>query len=159
LQSSRTSSPGTRNSGDQQARLFFGREHGGGTASSPTSPFDPDNFGRRYLKPALKRAGLPYAARTGVRFHDLRHTCASLWFEAGIPLAVISRWLGHASVAVTDRVHVHLRPDDDYPVWEDRFRAAQAESAERRVVRLGPHGASLVSEAPAPACARHRRCP
>ena len=40
---------------------------------------------------------------TGVRFHDLRHICASLWFEAGIPLAVISRWLGHASVAVTNR--------------------------------------------------------
>ena len=65
---------------------------------------------------ALERAGLPHAARNGVRFHDLRHTCASLWFEAGIPLAVISRWLGLASVAVTDRVHVHLRPDDDHSV-------------------------------------------
>ena len=76
-----------------------------------------------------------------MRFHDLRHTCASLWFEAGIPLAVISRWLGHASVAVTDRVYVHLRPDDDYSVWRERFRVAQDEAAERRVVPLRPHGA------------------
>ena len=102
---------GHPHSGDTQAQLFYSREHGGGHSFLPDKPFDPDNFGRRYLKPALKRAGLPYAARTGVRCHDLRHTCASLWFEAGIPLAVISRWLGHASVAVTDRVYVHLRPD------------------------------------------------
>lgn len=86
-----------------------------------------------------------------MRFHDLRHTCASLWFEAGIPLAVISRWLGHASVAVTDRVYVHLRPDDDYSVWRERFRAAQTEAAERRVVPLWPHGASPVSVGAGPA--------
>jgi len=132
---------GHPHSGNQQAQLFYSRVHGGGHSFDPDKPFDPDNFGRRYLKPALKRAGLPHAARTGVRFHDLRHTCASLWFEAGIPLAVISRWLGHASVAVTDRVYVHLRPDDDYSVWRERFRAAQTEAAERRVVPLWRHGA------------------
>ncbi len=117
------------------------REHGGGHSFDPDKPFDADNFARRYLKPALKRAGLPDAARTGVRFHDLRHTCASLWFEAGIPLAVISRWLGHASVAVTDRVYVHLRPDDDYSMWRERFRTAPTDAAERRVVPLWPRGA------------------
>ena len=127
--------------GDPQAPLFYSREHGGGHSFLPDKPFDPDNFGRRYLKPALKRVGLPHAARTGVRFHDLRHTCASLWFEAGIPLAVISRWLGHASVAVTDQVYVHLRPDDDYSVWRERFRTAQAEAAERRVIPLRQPGA------------------
>ena len=127
--------------GDPEARLFYSREHGGGHSFDPDKPFDRDNFARRYLKPALKRAGLPDAARSGVRFHDLRHTCASLWFEGGIPLAVISRRLGHASVAVTDRVYVHLRPDDDYSMWRERFRAAQTDAAERRVVPLWPRGA------------------
>ena len=44
-------------------------------------------------------------------------------------------------MAVTDRVYVHLRPDDDYSLWRERFRAAQAEAAERRVLPLWPHGA------------------
>ena len=75
-----------------------------------------------------------------MRYHDLRHTCVSLWFEAGIPLTVISRWLGRVSVAVIDRVYVHLRPDDDHSLRRERFRVAQAEAAERRVVPLRPHG-------------------
>jgi len=57
----------------------------GGHSFHPDKPCDPDDFGRRHRKPALKRAGLPHAARTGVRFHDLRHICASLLFEARIP--------------------------------------------------------------------------
>ena len=131
---------GHPHAGDQRARLFYGREHGGGHSFHPDKPFDPETVGRRYLKPASKRAGLPDAGRTGVGFHDRRHTCASLWFEAGIPLAVISRWLGHASL-VSDRVYVRLRPDDDYSLWRERCRAAQTEAAERRVIPLRAHGA------------------
>lgn len=107
---------------DPDALLLYSREHGGGHAFDPGRPFDPDNFSRRYLKPALRRAGLAASGPDGIRFHDLRHSCASLWFEAGIPLAVISRWLGHASVAVTDRVYVHLQPNDDYTQWRERYR-------------------------------------
>lgn len=51
-----------------------------------------------------------------LRVYDLRHTAATLWYDDGIPRAVISRWLGHAPVAVTDRVYVHLRPNDDYGI-------------------------------------------
>lgn len=126
---------------DPTAHLFYSRVHGGGHRFDPDRPFDADNFARRSLKPALRRAGLPTSGRSGVRFHDLRHTCASLWFDAGIPLAVISRWLGHASVAVTDRVYVHLRPDDDYAHWRDQFQAAREAASERRVVPLRRHGA------------------
>jgi integrase len=66
-----------------------------------------------------------------LRLHDLRHTAATLWYEDGIPLSVISRWLGHASVAVTDQVYVHLRPNDDYTPWREQFRAARQSDQER----------------------------
>jgi len=48
-------------------------------------------FGR-----ARDAAGVP-----PVRFHDLRHSAATLMLAEGIPLAVISEWLGHAGIAIT----------------------------------------------------------
>jgi integrase len=36
-----------------------------------------------------------------VRFHDLRHSAATLMLAEGVPLAVISEWLGHAGIAIT----------------------------------------------------------
>jgi integrase len=50
------------------------------------------------------------AARSGIkgiRFHDLRHTFASLTLSAGVPPKVISEALGHASVAFTMDVYSH----------------------------------------------------
>lgn len=46
----------------------------------------------------------------GVRFHDLRHTCASLLLMAGVDLVTVSRLLGHASTTMTLR-YSHLAPD------------------------------------------------
>jgi integrase len=42
--------------------------------------------------------------------HTLRHTCASRMIQRGAPVAVVSRWLGHKSLAMTMR-YSHLRPD------------------------------------------------
>jgi integrase len=52
---------------------------------------------------ALKAAGLPRQ-----RFHDLRHSCATLRLEQGEELAVVSRILGHASITTTANVYGHL---------------------------------------------------
>jgi integrase len=63
-----------------------------------------DSVGR-YVQPgsvshgfqdAREAAGLP-----AVRFHDLRHSAATLMLAEGVPLAVISEWLGHAGIAIT----------------------------------------------------------
>lgn len=52
------------------------------------------------FKRILTRCGLP-----NVRFHDLRHSYATLCIDLNIPLKVISQNLGHSSTAVTDAVY------------------------------------------------------
>ncbi len=53
----------------------------------------------------LKRAGLPH-----IRFHDLRHTHATLMLKAGVHPKVVSERLGHASVAITLDTYSHVVP-------------------------------------------------
>jgi integrase len=72
-------------------------------ASRTGGPIDGGNFVRREFKPALRRAGLPM-----VRFHDLRHTFASLLIGEGLPPKLISEQLGHASIAITMDRYGHL---------------------------------------------------
>lgn len=62
----------------------------------------PRNLERVYYA-QLKRSGL-----RRVRFHDLRHTAASLMILKGVPPKVVSRMLGHANVAFTLQVYVHV---------------------------------------------------
>ena len=52
-----------------------------------------------------KKAGLKH-----IRVHDLRHSYASMLVNSGIPIEVISRLMGHASVEVTWKVYSHLYP-------------------------------------------------
>ena len=53
----------------------------------------------------LRKAGLPV-----IRFHDLRHTAASLMLNYGIPVIVVSQRLGHARASITLDVYGHLIP-------------------------------------------------
>ena len=46
-----------------------------------------------------------------VRLHDARHTCGTLMHLRGVPIAVISAWLGHASAAFTMAVYAHSQDD------------------------------------------------
>ena len=70
-----------------------------------------DRFGRplqshrpvRALRQALADAGLP-----PIRFHDLRHTYATLELEAGEQLVNISKMLGHANLGITADLYAHL---------------------------------------------------
>lgn len=68
------------------------------------TPLDRDNL-RKHFKRLLKDAGLPE-----IRFHDLRHTAASLMLNNGVPVIVVSRRLGHAKPSVTLDVYGHLIP-------------------------------------------------
>jgi integrase len=43
-----------------------------------------------------------------IRFHDLRHACASLSFASGVPLATVSRNLGHSSISITADIYTGI---------------------------------------------------
>src|SRR5579862_500173 len=60
---------------------------------------------RREFYPLRRRAGLPR-----VRFHDLRHTAATLLLEEGINPKVVSERLGLAQVAITLDIYSHVTP-------------------------------------------------
>ena len=66
---------------------------------------DPYNFKTYYFEPCLEKAKL-----RRIRFHDLRHSFASLLIQAGHPLAYIKEQLGHSSIRMTVDVYGHLVP-------------------------------------------------
>lgn len=43
-----------------------------------------------------------------IRFHDLRHSCASLLLAKGIPMKAIQEWLGHSNFSTTANLYAHL---------------------------------------------------
>lgn len=84
-------------------------------------PLRRSNFYRRHFRPAADALGLH-----DLRFHDLRHSCASFLIASGAhPRAIMER-LGHSSITVTMDVYGHLLPslDDDLTdALEARFRS------------------------------------
>jgi integrase len=81
----------------QDSTLIF-CTHGG-------KPLDFRNLAASSFKPLLKRAGLP-----DIRFHDLRHTCATLLLSRGQHPKLVQELLGHASVAMTLDRYSHVLP-------------------------------------------------
>ena len=43
-----------------------------------------------------------------IRFHDLRHSCASLLYANGVSLKEIQEWLGHSDINTTSNIYTHL---------------------------------------------------
>jgi integrase len=70
--------------------------------SSVGTPLDQSNLMKEYIK-ILSDAGLPR-----IRFHDLRHTAASLMINHGIPINLVSRILGHSKPSVTLDIYSHV---------------------------------------------------
>lgn len=68
------------------------------------TPLEPSNL-RRDFDSLIERAGV-----RRIRFHDLRHTCASLLFAQGVPPRVVMDVLGHSTLAVTTDIYAHVMP-------------------------------------------------
>jgi integrase len=73
--------------------------------SDAGTPINPSNLRQSSLAPLLKKAGLPH-----IRFHALRHTCASLLFQKNVHPKLVQELLGHASIAVTLDTYSHMLP-------------------------------------------------
>jgi len=70
------------------------------------SPIRKSNMTRRSFKPLLRAAGIDEA----VRFHDLRHTHATLALQAGVNPKVVQERLGHAKIELTLNTYSHVIP-------------------------------------------------
>lgn len=57
------------------------------------------------LQKALEESNLPQ-----MRVHDLRHSAATFMMQAGVPIEVVSRIIGHASISTTTDIYGHIRP-------------------------------------------------
>ena len=66
-------------------------------------PINVSNFLPRDFYPLLERAGLPR-----MRFHDLRHSAATLLLELGIHPKVVSEMLGHSRIGITLDLYSHV---------------------------------------------------
>ena len=71
----------------------------------PEKPMHPD-YAYHRLKTLLKQAELPL-----IRFHDLRHTFATLSLENGMDVKTLSAMLGHVSAATTLDIYTHVTGD------------------------------------------------
>ncbi len=64
------------------------------------------NLNYRSFKPLLKQAGLP-----NIRFHDLRHTAATLLLTKGVHPKIVQEMLGHSSISITLDTYSHVLPN------------------------------------------------
>jgi integrase len=95
-------------------------------------PMEASNFVYREYLPLLKKAGLPR-----IRFHDLRHTAATLLLLQKVNPKVVSEMLGHSSVAITLDLYSHVLPDMQQEAMEamSRLLDGQEETVVKTVVR------------------------
>jgi len=63
------------------------------------------HFHRQHFKPLLRKAGLP-----DMRFHDLRHTAATLMLAQGTHAKIVQERLGHSQISVTMDTYSHVLP-------------------------------------------------
>lgn len=71
------------------------------------------NLMARGFHPALKRAGI-----RRIRFHDLRHTFASLMISNGEDIVRVSRLMGHANASFTFNTYCHMLPRRRDPIGD-----------------------------------------
>jgi integrase len=68
-------------------------------------PLRPESVSRDFGK-ARDRVAVPR-----IRFHDLRHSAATALLTAGVPLVVVSEWLGHSGVTITAASYAAVVPE------------------------------------------------
>jgi integrase len=69
-------------------------------------PLSLNNMGQREYARLIKAAEV-----RPIKFHGMRHTCATLLLQAGEPVHVVAERLGHKRVEVTLNIYAHVLPD------------------------------------------------
>jgi integrase len=116
------------------------RPHGG--------PLSRADFVRNCFKPAVLAANeaiakLPKDRRPaplpgGLRFYDLRHTCASLLIAQGASIKAVQAQLGHATASITLDTYGHLFPSEMEALADRLEMVRDAALAKRARTQRGP---------------------
>jgi len=87
--------------------LVFAKEwtHKTKESYSLGDPLQMNNIGQREYAKIIEAAGVKR-----IKFHGMRHTCATLLLKARIPVHVVSQRLGHKTVSITTEVYAHVLP-------------------------------------------------
>jgi integrase len=75
------------------------------TTTTIGTPLEAQKIVNRHFKPLLRRTGLP-----NIRWHDLRHTCATLLLGCGVHPKMVQHLIGHASIQLTLDRYSHWIP-------------------------------------------------
>ncbi len=110
LSDSLTAKLGKHRAQQKRARLAAGESWKGWSAplvftSEVGTPLDSPNLNKRFQR-ALADAGMPK-----MRFHDLRHSCASFMIAQGMHPRVVMEQLGHSQISTTMDTYAHVMPD------------------------------------------------
>lgn len=89
----------------RERMLVEGRSDGLVFSDTQGGPLRKSNLLRRSFLPLLKRAGLPT-----IRFHDLRHTAATLLLAQGVHPKIVQERLGHSQISLTLDTYSHVLP-------------------------------------------------
>ena len=89
----------------REGMLIEGRPVGLVFCNNQGGPLRKSNLVRRSFLPLLKRAGLPV-----IRFHDLRHTAATLLLVQGVHPKIVQERLGHSQISLTLDTYSHILP-------------------------------------------------
>jgi integrase len=121
------------NANTADAPLFPGRKYdaqpgGRRGAMDWSKPYNHELFYRRMWRPALIRSGVG-----AVRFHDLRHTFASLMAHEGVPPYRVASYMGHKDATVTLMIYTHLWDDD---AAQDADRLARPVAGPDKVIGI-----------------------
>ena len=87
----------------------------------------PNHLGEAFRE-LLEEAGLP-----SIRFHDLRHSAATILLSMGVNIKVIQEMLGHSDISITLRVYGHLLPSMQQEAvdrWDSVFQERKREQGE-----------------------------
>ena len=90
---------------EQQNRAAFGREYQENSYIfkwANGKPYSPDYISHRFNR-LLKKHDLPH-----IRFHELRHSCASMLLDMDFTLKDVQEWLGHSDIKMTANIYAHL---------------------------------------------------
>jgi integrase len=109
---------------DPQTLLFTAPSGGNGRSEAdPTNPVRHELFMARVFRPAVrgkpakgKRPAVPAVLPprlAKLRFHDLRHTCASFLIHSGASVLLVAKRLGHTDPSMTLKVYGHLYPSHE----------------------------------------------